>query len=121
MQAVADSQSRLSQQQQQLEQLQQYQKEYENQQVGENGLVMNPVQLSEFRRFMGQLDLTIQQQKQQVDFANRELQIKRQKWIESKSKAQAITNMIDSIRHEEQKQLDKVEQKLMDEYGLRKR
>ena len=67
-----------------------------------------------------QLDQTIEQQKQVVAMAERELELKRKNWKQTRSRSDAMNKMVDRLQQTEQKQLDKIEQKSLDELALRK-
>lgn len=118
LQDMADSKQRWEQQEAQLSSLYQYQKEYQNQQAQAGS--MNIVQIQENRRFLAQLEETIKQQQQVVELAAKEYQLKQQHWIQKKNKANAVEHLVDNIKQQEEKLIEKTEQKISDEFGLRK-
>jgi flagellar FliJ protein len=118
LKAVAFSQQRLQQQQQRLEQLMAYREEYANRHA-EGPVSYGAVQLREFQRFMAQLDETIEQQREVVRLAEREVEFKRQKWKLTRTRSDAMHKMLDRISEQERKQLQQQEQKAMDEHALR--
>ncbi len=118
LKAVAFSQQRLQEQQQRLEQLIRYREDYANR--NSNGPVTyGAMQLREFQRFMAQLDDTIEQQREVVRLAEREVEFKRQKWKLTRTRSDAMHKMIERINEQEQQLLQKREQRLMDEHALR--
>lgn len=118
LQDMADSKQRWEQQEAQLNSLNQYLKEYQNQQ-SQLG-TMNIVQIQENRRFINQLEETIKQQKNIVQMAEKEYHLKQTHWINMKNNANAVEHLVDNIQQQEIKQLEKTEQKILDEFGLRK-
>jgi flagellar FliJ protein len=119
LQAVAFSQRQLQQQQLRLQQLLAYRDEYAGRHGQGNEVQYQANQLKEFNRFMHQLDDTIQQQQQVVAMAERELEVKRQKWKLSQSRSDAMHKMVDRLQEHEQHQERRSEQKTMDEFALR--
>lgn len=119
LQAVAFSQQQLQQQINRLNQLFAYQSEYAERHNQGVAISYTSVQLQEFNRFLHQLDATIKQQQQVVALAEREVEIKRQKWKLSRTRSDAIHKVVDKLQQAEQKQEMKKEQKFMDEVALR--
>lgn len=118
LQAVAFSQQRLQEQQQRLDQLIQYRDEYANRH-GNGPVTYGAVQLREFQRFLAQLDDTIEQQREVVRLAQREVEFKRQKWKLTRTRSDAMHKMIDRISEQEQKLQQQKEQRSLDEHALR--
>jgi flagellar export protein FliJ len=102
-----------------LNQLFEYQKEYAERHNQGVTISYSSVQLQEFNRFLHQLDETIKQQQQVVAMAEREVEIKRQKWKLTHSRSNAIHKMVDKIQMDEDRQEQKKEQRFMDEISLR--
>ncbi len=122
LQDMADSKIRWENQQAQLDNLYLYQQEYHTKQAHEDDKnALNVMQLVEERRFIDQLDNTIKQQQLIVKQAEREYQIKQQHWLKIKNDVTAVEHLVENLHDEEQKQADKQEQKILDEYGLRKK
>ncbi len=117
LQAVAFSQQQLQKQVAQLEQLVRYRQEYAER--SHDQFTYTAVQLSEFNRFIKQLDDTIEQQRQVVHMAEREVELKRQKWKVTRSRSDAMHKMVDRLTEQEIKQQDRTDQKTMDEVALR--
>jgi len=91
LKAVAFSQQRLQQQQQRLEQLLRYREDYANRH-NDGPVTYGAMQLREFQRFMAQLDDTIEQQREVVRLAEREVEFKRQKWKLTRTRSDAMNN-----------------------------
>ncbi len=118
LKAVAFSQQQLQQQQNRLQQLIAYKEEYASQQTS-GQITFTVVQLQENNRFYTQLNDTVIQQEQVVAMAQREVEIKREKWKLTRSRSDAMHKVVDRIQAGELKQADRVEQSLMDEVALR--
>ena len=119
LQAVAFSQQQLQMQIERLQQLEAYKQEYENNHLSDQAKAHSAVEFQEFKRFLAQLDETIEQQKQVVSLAERELELKRNNWKQTRSRSDAMHKMVDRLQQSEQQQLDKNEQKSLDEFALR--
>jgi len=119
LQAVAFSQQQLQHQVDRLNQLYAYQQEYAERHNQAEPVEYTAVQLKEFNRFLSQLDETIKQQQQVVAMAQRELEVKIQKWKLTRSRSDAMHKVVDRLQQNEQKQEQKKEQKFMDEIALR--
>ena len=115
LQAVAFSQQQLQIQIDRLQQLQDYKQEYEDNHLTNQARPYSVVEFQEIKRFLLQLDQTIEQQKQVVAMAERELELKRNNWKQTRSRSDAMNKMVDRLQQTEQKQLDKNEQKSLDE------
>lgn len=119
LQAVAYSQKQLHMQEEILAQLQRYKAEYTERQCNPQQQSFSAMQLQEFSRFLAQLDETIKQQQKNVEMAAREVEFKRDKWKDKRSRSKAMHKVVDRIQASEQQQAHKTEQKLMDEFALR--
>jgi len=122
LQDMADSKTRWDAQQTQLDNLYIYQGEYHQKQAHENDeTTLSVMQLLEERRFIDQLESTIKQQKLIVKQAEREYEIKQQHWIRVKNDVTAVEHLVENLNDDERKQADKQEQKISDEFGLRRK
>lgn len=121
LQDMADSKKRWEQQKAQLQNLIDYQDEYHQRHGQTSQVGLSTLQLIEFRRFMDQLEQTIKQQGQIVKQAEREFQIKQQHWLKLKNNAKVVEHLVENIQQQEQEQENKLEQRLLDEFGLRKK
>ncbi len=121
LQDMADSKTRWENQQTQLDNLHLYQNEYHINQAHTNDTnALSVMQLVEERRFIDQLENTIKQQVLIVQQAEREYQIKQRHWLKMKNDVTAVEHLVENLHHEEIKLADKQEQKILDEYGLRR-
>lgn len=119
MQAVAFSQKQLALQEEILQKLHDYKQEYIDGHAQSTGTAVSAMQLQEYSRFLMQLDETIRKQQQVVDMAEREVEIKRIKWHDHRSRAQAMHKVVDRIEADEHQHAQVLEQKFMDEIALR--
>ena len=119
LKAVAFSQQQLQYQLNRLQQLNDYKNEYSNQYLSANSVSRTALQLQEYNRFFAQLTDTIERQNQVVKLAQREVDIKRQKWKLTRSRSDAMHKVVDRIQATELEQAEKIEQKFMDEMALR--
>lgn len=119
LEAVAYSQQQLQLQQEILHKLQTYKEEYTHHPDEQKPVSYGSVQLQEYNRFLAQLDETIRQQLIKVEHATHELEVKRSKWKAKRSRSEAIHRVVDQIEANEQQQVQKADQKLMDEFALR--
>ena len=117
LQAVAFSQQQLQKQLAQLDQLLGYRQEYAER--NHDQFTYTALQLSEYNRFLKQLDDTIEQQRRVVQTTEREVEIKRQKWQVTRSRSDAMHKMVDRINQQELQQQERADQKTMDEVALR--
>ena len=119
LQSVAFSQQQLQQQLNRLNQLLEYKQDYAERHSQGVSISYTSVQLQEFNRFLHQLDETIRQQQHVVVMAEREVEIKRQRWKLTRSRSDAIHKVVDRMQMDEQKREQKKEQHFMDELALR--
>jgi len=102
-----------------LEMLEQYRAEYADKlrDVTAQGLTRQV--LANYQDFLSRIDEAIQQQTQVIKQSANNTQRGQQHWQQQNSKLKAIDTL--AIRHEkkEQKQLEKQEQKLLDEFSTR--
>lgn len=119
LEAVAHSQQLFQQQLNKLQQLRDYKNEYARQHSGKQSTSYSSVQLQEYNRFFNQLNDTINQQAHIVAMAQQEVDMKREKWKQTRSRSDAMHKIVDRIEAGELKQADKIEQKFMDEVALR--
>lgn len=122
LQDMADSKTRWENHKTQLESLYQYQAEYHTKQAHENDTAsLTVMQLVEERRFIDQLDVIIKQQTMIVEQAEREFHLKQKHWLATKNDVTAVEHLVDNLHLDEIQQAEKQEQKMLDEFGLRKR
>ena len=109
----------MQQQRDKLQQLTDYSNEYASQHTGAQSISYSSIQLQEYNRFFNQLSDTIVQQTQIVAMAQREVEVKQQKWKLTRSRSDAMHKVVDKIEASEMRQAEKIEQKFMDEVALR--
>lgn len=119
LQDVAQSKKKLEQQQTQLESLLLYQLEYHQKTTTPDQPILSAMQHLEHRRFLDQLEQTINQQRLVIEDAQKEFEFKQKYWLKIKNNAQAVENLVDNLHQQELKQEDQLEQKISDEFGLR--
>ena len=119
LQAVAISQNELEMELVKISQLRSYKTEYLNKQSMKN-MIYSAIELQEFKRFIDQLDSTIQQQAEIVELRRQTLDRKRQAWQSTRINSKIMHKVVDNLHKAELAQQDKTEQKVMDELSQRK-
>ncbi len=112
-----EAQRELADAEQQLQQLLDYRDEYSGQLNGRSGLVMK--QLHNFRDFVHKLDEAIKQAKLDVETRKQICEHRRQAWLKTRSRSQALNKVVEKYQQQELKQQDRREQKEMDEHAQR--
>jgi flagellar protein FliJ len=97
-----------------LEELKDYQDDY-NGNLRQEGRVMTGMELRNFQYFTGQLELIVNQQKQQIDTLEGQIKQIQEKWQELYIRRKSIGSIVDKIKLEEWVVQEKKEQKAMDE------
>ena len=118
LQEVAQSQAVFEGEQQRLTQLQDYKLEYLQKKKYDIG-VFTPIELQEFNRFMQQLDQTIQQQMKLVALRQQELDRKREQWTATRIDSKKMHKVVEKLQRQEVVELERREQKTLDEFALR--
>ena len=116
---VARCQNALDREKQRLQQLQDYRFEYQVKRSDSNQ-VYSSIQLSEFQRFLHQLDQTIEQQHIVLRRCEADLQGKREQWKETRMNSKLMHKVVDKFHQEEARKQEQQEQKELDEFSLRK-
>jgi flagellar FliJ protein len=119
LQAMATCKNEHESELRKIEQLKSYKTEYLNKQSQEN-MTYSPVELQEFRRFIDQLDQTIDQQGKVVEIRRKALDHQRKVWQATRIKSKVIHKIVDNLKRAERLQEDRIEQKVMDELSQRK-
>lgn len=117
---VVHSQGLLEAERSRLTQLEDYKLDYLQKKKHDIG-VFSPIELQEFNRFLGQLDQTIERQKDVVDLRERELAQKRQSWNATRIDSKVMHKAVDKLRQQEFVEQERKEQKALDEFAQRKR
>lgn len=102
---------------QQLSQIEQYRLDYCQQLIdrGKQGLTAS--QYGHLNRFLTQLDETLAKQKQAEDHFKEQVENCKRYWLEMRKQRKSYEWMLEKQQKERQKQLDRAEQKLMDEFS----
>jgi len=116
LKAVASSQNSVDIEKGKLVQLQAYRNEYYNRQQQSSCSV---VELQEFNRFLAQLDDTINKQLEVIKLRENELSQKRNVWQQTRVSSKAMHKVVENLQQEEDFELQRVEQKVMDEFSQR--
>ncbi len=116
----ADSQRIFQEREQRLMEVRRYREEYlENYQArGRSG--MSAQQMRTYRNFLHKLDTAIQQQEHLVQDAQSALAQQKARWMEKHVRTQALDNMRTRYVTQEQREVQRLEQKESDERGLRR-
>jgi flagellar FliJ protein len=118
-QALADVQRRLTEQQRHLQQLLEFRREYSDQLQSNGHGGITALRLQTYMAFLARLDRSIAQCQQSLESFQKEFQRKRQLWLQSHAKTQALEGLI-QLDHQKQEQLEnRREQTDSDERNLR--
>lgn len=120
LQEVAQAQGLLELEKSRLVQLQDYKLEYLQKQKYDIG-VFTPLQLQEFNRFMQQLDQTVERQMEVMEQRQQELAHKQQLWNATRVDSKKMHKVVDKLQQQELVEQERKEQKVLDEFGLRRK
>ena len=111
----------LSDQEQRLQELIAYRDEYAQQfhQTGQGGL--DGRQLQSYQSFLNQLDIAIEQQKQQILNAQQNCDERRIDWRQKHTHSEVLASAVRRIKVQEQHNEQKQEQRNNDEQAMRRR
>ncbi len=116
LKAVAFSQNSVDIEKGKLVQLQAYRNEYFNRQRQSSCSVL---EMQEFNRFLAQLDDTINKQIELIKLRENELSQKRNLWQQTRVSSKAMHKVVENLQQEEDFELQRIEQKVMDEFSQR--
>jgi flagellar FliJ protein len=102
-----------------LEELEMYRREYNNRLMDTKRL--DAVKLQEFQAFISKLDEAIRQQKQIVEEAGKHCDVSRGEWIDKRTRTQALNKVVERYQTAEAKEVQRREQKELDEHAGRAR
>ncbi len=106
---------------QQLEQLQAYRADYEARSPGSGGQAA-PIELLRCHQgFVLRLDQALAQQSGQLQTAEHQLQLQRQRLLERETRVAAVRKLVERRLHEQQRSLARQEQKRSDEAAAQRR
>ncbi len=112
---LRQAQTQLQQQQEQLDQLIQYQTEYHQQIRQSSQVALSASSYQSSQHFLSQLGAAIVQQQSKVEFCQSEFEAYRGQWQQLHQKKKGMDDFIVQCQQVEQAQVDKREQKEMDE------
>jgi len=117
--ALGGALQRLDEQTQRMSQLTAYQSDY-NQRLSSNGSVgMKGQELNEYLGFLAKISTAIEQQKLAIKQAQQELEEKKRFWFARRGRSKALDAVLDKYMQNEQKQLERSEQKELDDRNNR--
>jgi flagellar FliJ protein len=119
--ALGESNQAVEAQEQRLSELEEYRSEYYKyvQERGANGVTAGKLQ--DLQRFLNNLNMAIEQQKQVVEMARQEREQMKGLWQQAHGKHQALSNVVERYREDERLEDGKREQKDIDEHAQGKR
>lgn len=121
LKALQVAQSSLASQNQKLSELTQYQRDYQQSLREAYQTHATADSCATYQHFLAQVGDAIEQQQQTVALAEQQFDQVRIHWLTLHEKQQGMGSLIDRFRDEEDKELDKKEQKMIDELSQRKR
>ncbi len=113
--SYAQQQEVLAKQVAQLEELKHYRMEYSVQFQDRAGDGVSATALQDYRQFIEKLDLAIQQQEMVVERQELEVEEFRRRWMELRTRCNAMDKVVERFRTEERREADRREQSEMDE------
>ena len=120
LQAMATSKNELNMELRKVVQLRSYKADYMNKQSQKN-VTYSSFELREFKRFVDQLDQTINRQSEIVEMRKQALEHKWKIWQLTRVNLKVMHKVVDNLNKVERLEVDKAEQKEMDELSQRKR
>jgi flagellar FliJ protein len=110
LQRLADHQQKLAHGQQQLEELQRYRRDYG---LGDGGLTVSA--LLNRQQFVERIDQAIAQQLRLVERLQRQLEGARDRWLQAHARENALDNVVERLRTQENQREERAEQAEVDE------
>ena len=121
LKALQVAQGSLIAQKQKLQELTQYQRDYQQSLREAYQTQATAESCATYQHFLAQVGDAIEQQQHVVELAEEQFDKVRKHWLTLHEKQQGMGSLIDRFRDEEDKELDKKEQKMIDELSQRKR
>ncbi|MFT5218330.1 MAG: flagellar FliJ protein [Planctomycetota bacterium] len=115
LQAVAKSQAVYEAELGRLQQLNNYRQEYQQNSAN----LCSAYELQELQRFLSQLDDTIVKQQELIGIREKELEQIRQAWKLTRIDAKMMNKVVENIEKQEVIELERQEQKVLDEFCQR--
>ena len=116
---LGQSRQNLQLQNQRLSELMQYREDYTRKFSASGNDGMDTRKLNEYRSFLHRLNQAILQQREIITRADRECQLRERAWLGTRTRTQALDKVVERYQHEEQREVDRKEQKVQDEHALR--
>lgn len=116
---LAAAQAEVNIEEEKLAQLREYREEYINRR-NQVQMSCSVIELQEFNRFLNQLDETIKKQIRVTELRQSQLDEQRAQWLKAQINSKVINQVIENLQQEEIVKEMRSEQKLMDEFSLRK-
>jgi len=104
-----------------LDELIKYRSEYVEKMVSAGSAGIGAGQMQDYTRFIRRLDEAIVFQKNQIELAKRQLEVKQREWQAMHTRSEALNKVVDRYRSAEIRQQDKREQNESDERAQRLR
>jgi len=114
--AMASSQAELDQENSKLVQLQAYRSEYLEKELDTNS-TCSSLELQELKRFLAQLDQTIEQQQAVIKIRERDLGARRRSWQSTRIDSKKLHKVVENLQQQENIQAVRKEQKALDEFS----
>jgi flagellar FliJ protein len=114
-QRLGECQQRVQAAEQRLEELTHYREEYTQQFA--NGGSLNAARLQDYRLFLDRLNQAVEQQRGILERAHAECAGLRQRWLDLRTRTQALDKVVERYRVEERSDQDRRDQKETDEHA----
>jgi flagellar FliJ protein len=118
---LADAQRLVQERERKLAELRAYREEYRAGFKRSGGVGASALSLRGFHEFLHRLDRAVEQQEQLVIAAQRELDQRKQLWLEKHFRTKALDHVRERYRTQEQREVARIEQKDADERAQRAR
>jgi flagellar FliJ protein len=112
---MGDSQRLVDERQARLDELIAYRREYSAQFAGGAAPARSALQINDFRLFLQRLDEIIRQQQRLLDDSHRELEQKKQAWLNSRTKKAALEKAVTRFQADEYSRQARREQRESDD------
>jgi len=119
VQKLGQSQQHLQAQQAKLEELRAYRDQYARDFEAWGGAGLGAIRMQDYRIFLSRLGEAIRQQETAIAQCCARHEQTRRQWMESRGQNRAVNKLVDRYRLEENKQLDRKEQKEQDDRAHR--
>lgn len=116
---LAQVQQQLRQAEQQLEGLEEYRTEYQQQWIERGQTGVSGEWLMNYQRFLSQLEVAIEQQRNSVNWHSKNTAKSRDEWQKTYARLEGLKKLVQRYRDQARLQADRQEQKEMDEMAQR--